>query len=177
MYQPSTPPPAWPHYGRTAMIYGLSAGTVLGLTQCLFYIYTRYAQYSTLSELSGPFYLLVFIGGFLLIGFLAGKRLGKTSAGTLVGLWAGISAGIILAVLTFLSFISASLEYSSYGLSGFITLYASLSIISVIFWMAIGTGLGALGGLIGQSFFVPTMATVYPYRQSDPPQAERVEES
>lgn len=144
------------------MIYGLSAGTALGLAQCILYGYGNSARYSTLSKFSGLFGLLLLIGGFLLIGTLAGKRTGKMKMGTLAGLWAGISGGIILAILTFISLISFSEEYLSYSINGFVTLYLSLSILSVIAWMGIGTGLGALGGLIGQSLYVPAQAMTFP---------------
>ena len=169
MYQPSTPPPVTPHVGRTALTYGVSAGLILGITQSAITLYTAHASYGTLSELSGPFGLLLWIVVFLFIGALAGKRTGKTSTGTLTGLWAGIIGGLISAVTAF-GVLMTEID-QNYSNASIVALYLTLMILGVLVSMGIGTGLGALGGLIGQSFSTPS--TPYQqYRQSDPPQAE-----
>ena len=160
MYQPSTPPPMTPRIGRFAMTYGIIAGVCLGLTHSVL----SFIPYNSYSALSGPFTLLLWIAVFLLVGALAGKRTGKTSVGTLTGLWTGLIGGVISAVVQF-----GEIFIHGYSADVIALLLTSL-IVFVLFTMGAGTGLGALGGLIGQSFFTTATTSVLPNRQSDPPQ-------
>ena len=114
--------------------------------------------------------LLLFILALLFLArwCSAGKRTGKTSVGTLTGLWAGLIGGVISAVVQFGEFF---IHGYSYG-SDVIALFLTSLIVFVLFTMGAGTGLGALGGLIGQSFFTTATTSVLPNRQSDPPPSE-----
>src|SRR5689334_18483284 len=117
MYQPSTPPPVTPHSGRTALIYGILTGLGLGIIESGISVYlAHHTYYSSFSLLNIPFSLLLWIVALLVIGALAGKRTGKISTGTLAGLWAGISGGIISTVTMFTMLIASTSSYS-YGSS------------------------------------------------------------
>jgi hypothetical protein len=164
MYQPSTPPSMTPRIGRFALNYGVIAGVCLGLTHSIL----SFIPYNSYSALSGPFILLLWVAVFLLVGALAGKRTGKTSVGTLTGLWTGLIGGAITAVIQFGDFFIHGYGYSA----DVIALMLTSLILFVLFTMGVGTGLGALGGLIGQSFFTTATTSVLPNRQSDPPQSE-----
>lgn len=180
MYQPSTPPPVTPHSGRTALIYGILAGLGLGIIESGIIVYfARHMYYSSFNLLSIPFSLLLWIVVLLVLGALAGKRTSKINTGTLAGLWAGISGGIITTVTMF-TMIMASISYYSYY-SGVVASYLTGLILLLLAIMGVATGLGALGGLIGQSFATHTIPTTYhprqsesalSSRQSDPPQEE-----
>lgn len=183
MYQPSTPPSTPLHVGRTALIYGLGAGIALGLVECAIDIYTTHTMDHAFSKLGGPFNLLLWITVLLVVGALAGKRVGKTSAGALVGLWTGMSSSIILAISGFFILLSFSVDYFSastdyFNVNGLVALYLSALIIFVVVMISIGTGLGALGALIGQSFFTPApaFAPAHQYQQSDSPRARETNE-
>lgn len=185
MYQPSTPPSITPHSGRTALIYGVFAGLVLGVVESVIVVYlTRNMSYNPYGQLSIPFSLLFWVIVFLVVGALAGKRTGKIATGTLTGLWAGMVGGIITAVTLFAMLMSTSYGYNSVGMMAANLTYMIFLVLAAL---GIGTGLGALGGLIGQSFSTsaqtpfqryqqqsdPPQPYQTPYRQSDPPQQEQ----
>lgn len=187
MYQPPTPPSVTPHSGRTALIYGVIAGLLLGVIQSGVVLYLmRGESYSyPYATLSIPFSLLFWVLVLLISGILAGKRTGKVITGTLAGLWAGMVGGIITAVTVFATVVASAYTYDSIGVMA-----ASLTVLILLILGAfgIGTGLGALGGLIGQSFSIsqpvplphhqhsdPPQSYQAPYRQSDPPQQEMVQ--
>ena len=168
MYQPSTPPIVTPHSGRNALIYGVLAGLGLGIVESAIIVYVAHSMYySPYAALSIPFSLLLWIIIFMIAGAVAGKRTGKIVTGTLAGLWAGMVGGIITAV-TFFATIMPS--YYGYGSVGAIATYLTFTILLILGALGVGTGLGALGGLIGQSFSTHTQPAIGRYPQSDPHQ-------
>ena len=196
MYQPSTPPPITPHSGRTALIYGLSAGLGLGIIESAIIVYlTRNTYYNPYNLLGIPLSLLLWIIVLLVIGALAAKRTGKINTGALAGLWSGMAGGVITAVTSFVV-LMASATYSYYNYASIAALSLSFIIVLILVALGLGAGLGALGGLIGQSFSTSAMPAFHRqqqgdlpqpyqtslrqsdppgnYRQSDPPQQEQV---
>lgn len=173
MYQPSTPPVV-PHTGRTALIYGVIVGLGLGILESGILVYlTRHMYYGSLTLLSIPFSLLLWIIALLVVGALASRRTGKINTGTLAGLWAGMAGGTITAVTWFVVLMSSISYYYSY--SSIAATYLTALILLILAALGVGTGLGALGGLIGQSFSTSTHIPPASYRsqQSDPPQPSR----
>ncbi|HXR65445.1 MAG TPA: hypothetical protein VN729_05965, partial [Ktedonobacteraceae bacterium] len=163
MYQPSTPPSITPHSGRTALIYGLSAGLGLGIIESAIIVYlTRNMYHGPYSLLSIPFSLLLWIIVLLVIGALAAKRTGKINTGVLAGLWSGMAGGIIAAVTLFVA-TTSFVNYGYYGYASMMALSLTYIIVLILGALGLGTGLGALGGLIGQSF--STIATPILRRQ------------
>ena len=170
MYQPSTPPSVTPHSGRTALIHGILAGLILGIVESIVIVYfTRDMNIGPYAQLSIPFSLLFWIVILLLSGAIAGKRTGKIATGTLAGLWAGMVGGIITAVTWFTMLMASA--YSSYYYPGMMATNLTYMILLILAALGIGTGLGALGGLIGQSFAPNTQTALHPYQQSGLPQA------
>lgn len=169
MYQPSTPPSITPHSGRTALIYGVFAGLLLGIVESgtIFYLYHSAFQ-GSYGPLSIPFSLLFWIISLLIVGALAGKRTGKIATGTLSGLWAGMVGGVITAV-TFFTMLMSS-YYGYYNSMGMMAMNLTYMIFLVLAALGIGTGLGALGGLIGQSFSTNVQTTLEPHVQGEPQQ-------
>lgn len=180
MYQPATPPPVVPHAGRTALTYGMSLGIGLGILQSVLIFVLGHAFYFSLSAFLIPLSLLLWVVGLLLVGVFAAKRFGKVSTGTLAGLWAGLFGGIITGIATFVSLMS-SLVYNYDYYSGIhyasVTVAAYLTgiIFLILLMLGVGTGLGALGGLIGQSFSGTRLATQAQYQQNDGPRYEQAE--
>lgn len=176
MYQPSTPPVVTPHVGRTALFYGASTGIGMGILQSVL-VFVMLHGYSPLSILIIPFSLLLWIILFLLSGAFAGRRIGKIGAGTLAGLWTGLVGGIITAISVFVAVLpSIYSPYYGYYPSGFSAsaAFALTSLIILILAMlGVGTGLGALGGLIGQSFSSARYNIPPHYQQSDLPLHDR----
>lgn len=181
MYQPSTPPPVVPHSGRTALIYGVPVGLGLGIIESAILIYvTSRLILNSLAFLSIPFSLVLWIVALLVIGALAGKRTGRVSTGTLAGLWTGMVGGAMTTVSWFMLFVIQQ-SHNYYGSSVVLVVtYLTALIVLFLAILGVGTGLGALGGLIGQSF-ARTTSVAYRYQQSklphdsvssDPPQQE-----
>jgi len=115
---------------------------------------------------------------FLLAGLLAAKRTGRVSTGTLAGLWSGVFSNIIVWALFIAvvavyhdAVVSAALS-SGIGLDPqntelyILEVLVFCAISSLLLMMGVGSGLGALGGLIGKrmsaitqrpdSFYPPT---------------------
>ena len=181
MYQPSTPPPVVPHSGRTALIYGVPVGLGLGIIESAILIYvTSRLILNSLAFLCIPFSLVLWIVALLVIGALAGKRTGRVSTGTLAGLWTGMVGGAMTTVSWFMLFVIQQ-SHNYYGSSVVLVVtYLTALIVLFLAILGVGTGLGALGGLIGQSF-ARTTSVAYRYQQSklphdsvssDPPQQE-----
>ncbi len=99
---------------------------------------------------------------FLLAGLFAAKRTGKVSTGALAGLWSGIISTIIGMAVVFIAlltvshaaFVQGTLSSSAdpryaqqYAWIGLVILTIVLSSVMA----AIGSGLGALGGLVGKN--------------------------
>lgn len=186
MYQPATPPPVVPHAGRTALTYGASLGIGLGILQSVLIFGPMSRLYLSFGFFLIPLSLLLWIVGFMLAGVFAAKRFGKISTGTLAGLWAGLVGGIITGIAMFASLMSSlSRDYDyGYHYSGVMAAgYLTGIIFLILLMLGVGTGLGALGGLIGQSFsgnrlamqvqaqYHPNNAPRYEqaeYRQTDP---------
>jgi len=162
------------------LIYGIVAGLGLGITESGIIVYfAHHMYYSSFNLLSIPFSLLLWIVVLLVAGALASKRTNKINTGTLAGLWAGMVGGVITSVTLF-SVLMASISYYAYY-SSVVASYLTGLILLLLAILGVATGLGALGGLIGQSFATHTIPTTYhlreresvqPSRQSDPPQEE-----
>ena len=170
MYQPSTTP----HVGKIALFYGLRAGLLLGIAQSIIIIYQNHGSYSPYGLLSTPLSLLLWVGGFLVAGVLASKQIGKTSTGTLAGLWAGIIGGVFTAGTILFELLISSFGYG-YDIETIIAIVAGSLvglIFLVLFVMGAGCGLGALGGLIGQSFSAKTPAPFPQYQQNESSQQQ-----
>ncbi len=182
MYQPSTPPPVTPHSGRTALIYGVLVGLGLGIIESAIIVYVNsHLIVNSLIVLSIPFSLILWIMGLLVIGTLASKRTGRVSTGTLAGLWTGLVGGAMTTASWFMMLVIQQSHSYYYG-SNIAEIVLDLTALIILFLaiLGIGTGLGALGGLIGQSFARAT-SVAYRYQQSklphdsvssDPPQQE-----
>lgn len=168
-------PPQTPQVGKIALYYGLRAGLLLGIAQSVLIIYDHYGPDNAFAPLNTPVSILLWVLAFVLAGVLAAKRLGKTSIGTLAGLWAGIIGGLITSATVLFEAISF---YSSYGFDfGTIVSFVASMLTGLIFLvllaMAAGCGLGALGGLIGQSFSNRAAAPLPPYQRQEPPQYQQ----
>jgi hypothetical protein len=174
MSQPFTPP-ALPHIGKVALYYGLRAGLLLGIGQSVLIIYDHYGPDTPFGALNTPVSILLWVLGFLLAGVLAARQIGKTSLGTLAGLWAGIIGGVITAGTVLFELISYAMGYGfDFGtIIGMVASTLTGLIFLVLFTMASGTGLGALGGLIGQSFFKSTLLPQY--QKHEAPQQQKTE--
>lgn len=175
MYQPSPSQSTAPQAGRIARFYGVRAGLLLGIAQSVLIIYLNHGSYSPYNALWTPMSLLLWVGAFLFAGILTSRRTRKTSTGTLAGLWAGLFGGVITAATMLFELVS-SLGYG-YGFDevGIIVVIIAGSltglILLVLFTMGVGTGLGALGGLIGQSLPTPTNPA-QAFRQQEPSQQQ-----
>lgn len=118
---------------------------------------------ATKLDFFGEINWLIWLVGFLLVGYLATLRAGKVSIGALAGLWAGLGSGIIsLAWSIFNVFTvgAVALQKSihqattkshvtpastqSIAIVGF----ALLLIFYLCLEIGVGAGLGALGGLV-----------------------------
>jgi len=175
MSQPFSSQP--PQVGKVALYYGLRAGLLLGIAQSLVIIYNHYGSDNIFAPPITPTSLLIWVLAFILAGVLAAKRLGKTSIGTLAGLWAGIIGGVITAATTIFEIVST---YSSYGydFGSIVSIVAgelSILIIMIVGSMALGSALGALGGLIGQSFFNRAATPQPQFQQHEPPRYQQAE--
>jgi hypothetical protein len=113
---------------------------------------------------------------FLLAGLLAAKRTGKVSTGTLAGLWSGIIStiiGIAALIIAFLTvehaaFVQGALSSSADPRYAQQYVWIGLVIFAIVLsfvMAAIGSGLGALGGLIGKSM---SPMTQQPYSSYPP---------
>lgn len=168
MYQPPASPVMTPHLGRTGLRYGIPTGLALGVIESLAVVYLSHPDgYYSYSILIVPFSLLLWIVIFLLIGTLAGKRSGKIIAGMLAALWAALVGGFITAVTIFAMLVPFA-PYP-YNLSN-VALSLTFIIVLLLGTLGVGTGLGALGGLIGQSFSAKIKLPVYQRPKSDSPQ-------
>jgi uncharacterized membrane protein YeaQ/YmgE (transglycosylase-associated protein family) len=145
------------------------AGLLLGVVESgtIFYL-SHNAFPRSYGPLSVPFSLLFWIISLLIVGALAGKHTGKIVTGTLSGLWAGM-VGSVITTVTFFTLLMPSY----YGYSNSMSMMAAnltYMIFLVLAALGIGTGLGALGGLIGQSFSTSAQATLQPRVQGEPQQ-------
>lgn len=170
MYNPSSP-----HAGRTALTFGASAGLGMGIVQSLLIVYVRYPHYMSHSYLAVfvlPLSLLLWIALFLLVGAFAAHKTGKVSTGTLAGLWSGLIGGIITSLTLFVTLFAALFPPMN-GPQSYMSIVAAAYLTFLIFltlvMLGAGTGLGALGGLIGQSFSPARPTMLVQTRQSDPP--------
>jgi len=171
MYQPSTTP----QVGKVALFYGLRAGLLIGIAQSVIIIYQNHGSYSPFSVLTTPLSIFLWVVAFLGAGYLASRQLGKTSIGTLAGLWAGIIGGLVTSgTILFELLFAFGYGYDFETILAIIAGSLTSLIFFVLFVMSVGCGLGALGGLIGQSFFsrTPAPAPLSQYQQKEPPQQQ-----
>ncbi|HEY0756656.1 MAG TPA: hypothetical protein VGD98_22070 [Ktedonobacteraceae bacterium] len=175
MSQPFPQSSASPTLGKVALFIGLRAGLLLGIAQSIIIIYQNHGPDSVYVLLTGPLSLLLWVSAFLGSGYLTARRSGKVSAGTLAGLWAGLIGGVFTAGT--ILFETISYYWGYYDFETIIAvLAASLTglILLILLTMGAGTGLGSLGGLIGQSFFkrTPLPPLTQYQQQNEPPQQQ-----
>lgn len=114
----------------------------LALLQCLFFVVTLAALFVS--------------------GWIASRHTARVSTGTLAGLIAGAIGGVVLAVFIVIYFATADLSNFQNQLAQngdttndpravAVTAGVILSFVVVLFYVGIGAGLGALGGLLGRS--------------------------
>lgn len=96
-------------------------------------------------------------------GILASKQTGKVSTGVFAGMWTGTISGVIGLVVRMVLLFQGNLPElivwfvptNTVNAEGFVAGVTSERVISVVFGLfvavGLGTGLGALGGLIGRS--------------------------
>ena len=121
-----------------------SAGTrnSLALLQCLFFLIT--------------------LAAFFFTGWVASRHTAKVSTGTLAGLIAGTIGGVVLAVFIVIYFATADLSNFQYQLSQSgdttndpravaVTAGVILAFVIILFYVGVGAGIGALGGLLGRA--------------------------
>ena len=130
------PPPS----GKAALPFGALFGLCLSLLQI------------TLDKFLGtPNFTLDFwlcVPAFLLAGLFAAKRTGKVGTGALAGLWAGFIGSLNYWTWPLIFSFSTvfATRYAALIGAGFILVLILTSAVQV----AIGSGLGALGGLLGR---------------------------
>jgi hypothetical protein len=153
MQTPSAPQPQ----GKAALLSGGTLGVILGIIHSVITIMLVQFSQNDNAHFSSLLYVitpLIWIIGLLLAGIWGSYRTGKVGIGTLSGLFAGTFGGIIAG---FGQVIAIALLYNQSNpdsdISGLLLLSGVAAVIYVLV-LAIGTGagLGALGGLIGQSF-------------------------
>lgn len=152
--------------GRPALRSGVVVGIALGLIYSFVTIIPQVSnpQPGVLNPLSSTtitldlIMFLAWIIGFLFAGAWGSKTTGKIGTGTLSGLFAGIFGGLLASIGEIISIVIA-LNMQSYRFNGLdagtssLLLFTGVATIIYILALAIGggTGLGAMGGLIGQS--------------------------
>lgn len=178
--------------GKPALRSGIVIGIALGIIHSVIVVFTQlttpYGQYGNYGPLSTPstiLYLiipLVWLTGFLIVGFLGGKASGKVGTGTLAGLFGGLFGGILASVGQIVATaISINMQANQNGGSYLqnspgLLLGIGLGIIlpTLILTIGGGSGIGALGGLLGQSLSnvrpQPPVAA-FPVMQPYPPMA------
>jgi len=152
-----TQPVAQP--GKPALLSGIIIGVVLGIIHSAITIIIAQMAVNgggssamiTSLQLLVP---LLWIIGFLFAGFWASKESGLISTGTLAGLFAGIFGSIIAGFGQIIATaITANLSSQAITQTSGMVLFTGYTAIFSVMILAIGAGagVGAIGGLIGQS--------------------------
>jgi hypothetical protein len=146
-----------PPSGKTALQFGAIFGVSLSVLQIALVL-------TTLSRFipTPMFFFGLPALAFLLAGLFAAKRTGKVSTGALAGLWSGISSILLVMATLFIVLLTVGHDVFVQGAMRssvdprYAQQYAWLGL--VIFTIIVaclmagcGSGLGALGGLIGKS--------------------------
>lgn len=181
--------------GKPALSSGVIVGVALGLIYSFITIIPQLSnpQPGILNPLTSTTVILdlimflIWIIGFLFAGAWGSKVTGKISTGTLAGLFAGMFGGLLAAVGQIISiFITMNAQSSIFNAvspsSSSVLLFTGVASIIYILVLAIGggAGLGAMGGLIGQSLSkvhpqprppqpYPPLAPYYGYTPQQPP--------
>jgi hypothetical protein len=179
-----------PASGKVAMQYGALFGVSLGVLL----IVQDWLLPSPVFVLGLP------VLAFLFAGLFAAKRTGKVSTSVLAGVWSGIIGTLIAMAAVFIALLTVGHAgfVSGARSSGVDPRYAEqyawaglvfVSIILAVVMAAIGSGFGALGGLIGKrmspmaghpyAFYPPTSSPMqalqeFSYQSSPPPQLQHV---
>lgn len=184
MQTPSIPQPSGKPALRSGILIGITLGVIHSVIVILIqlmnqplqgvYQPTGQSTNTPLTITTTILYLLIpliWITGFLIIGFLGGKATGKVSTATLAGLFAGTFGGMLAAVGQIVSTalsVTNGLGPSSEGL----LLFEGFAIIiyTLILTIGGGAGVGALGGVLGQNFSSvrPQPAVARPYQAAVP---------
>lgn len=184
MQTSSIPQPSGKPALRSGILIGITLGVIHSVIVILIQLMNQPLQGVNLSTGSSNtplaitttiLYLLIpliWITGFLIIGFLGGKATGKVSTATLAGLFAGTFGGMLAAVGQIVSTalsVTNGLGPSSEGL----LLFEGFAIIiyTLILTIGGGAGVGALGGVLGQNFSSvrPQPAVARPYQAAAVP--------
>ena len=152
-----TQPVAQP--GKPALLSGIIIGVVLGIihSSITIIIAQMAVNGGSSSAMITSLQLLVpllWIIGFLFAGFWASKESGLISTGTLAGLFAGIFGSIIAGFGQIIATaITANLSSQAITQTSGMVLFTGYTAIFSVMILAIGAGagVGAIGGLIGQS--------------------------
>lgn len=150
---------ATPHAGKTALRSGASIGIVLGIIHSAIVIISTMQSAPASKAINASTTLLylitplIWIVGLLIAGAWGSKVTGRIGTGTLAGLFAGLFGGIVAgfgqAIATTISVNLSATTTSDANLFLFGGVAAILYIL--VLAIGVGTGLGALGGLIGQT--------------------------
>lgn len=157
--------------GKPALLSGIIIGVVLGIIHSAITIIIAQMAVNgggssaviTSLQLLVP---LIWIIGFLFAGFWASKESGLISTGTLAGLFAGIFGSIIAGFGQIIATAIAANTTSQIAAqaSGMLLFTGYTAIFSVmILAIGAGAGVGAIGGLIGQ-----TITKVHPQPAPQP---------
>lgn len=157
--------------GKPALLSGIIIGVVLGIIHSAITIIIAQMTVSTgnSSAVITSLQLLVpliWIIGFLFAGFWASKESGLISTGTLAGLFAGIFGSIIAGFgqIIATAIVANTTSPIAAQISGMLLFTGYTAIFSVmILAIGAGAGVGAIGGLIGQ-----TIAKVHPQPAPQP---------
>ncbi len=189
---PSTPQPS----NKPALRSGIYIGIALGIIHSVIIILTQLLNQSPQGPVYQPptqgstplnittaiLYLLIpliWITGFLIIGFLAGKSTGKVSTGTLAGLFAGTFGGMVASIGQIVSTVLSANNNFGQANEGLLLVEGFVIILyTLILTIGGGAGVGSLGGLLGQNFSAvrpqpaprpyPTAVPVYSYVPGQP---------
>jgi hypothetical protein len=169
--------------GKPALRSGAIIGIALGIIHSVITIMVTQmntGSQNTYGSSSGPsptttiLYLLtplIWIIGFLIAGAWASKDTGKISTGSLAGLFAGTFGGVIAGLGQVVA-TGIAINQQSYNPGGSnLLLFSGFAAMFYVMALAIGAGagLGALGGLIGQS-----MSKVRPQPVAQPAYAQPI---
>ena len=156
---------------------GLIWGISVGIAQFIVDFINTSTNIGAFSLLLTVLVFLFGIAAYLIAGWLAAKQTGKVSTGTIAGLWTGVFYGIIGAIGTIVT-ISTNLSARLAQVQDFanqmqlqihytpgLLLAGGIidALVGAAFAIGIGSGIGALGGLIGRSQAPKQPYPAYPY--------------
>lgn len=156
---------------------GLIWGIAVGVAQFIVDFINTSTNIGSLSLLLTVLVFLFGIAAYLIAGWLAAKQTGKVSTGTIAGLWTGVFYGIIGAIATVVTIatnlssrltqvqdLANQIQLPVHYTPGLLLAGAFIdALLGLAFAIGIGSGIGALGGLIGRSQAPKQPYPAYPY--------------